>query len=64
MRFLSVVAASLVAAPLLAHPGHGLTPVHMHIDSMPVDIGAWVFVVMLGAAAVLQLRGAPNKKRR
>jgi hypothetical protein len=63
VRFLSLVACSLVAAPLFAHPGHAATPVHVHIDSMPVDIGAWVFVVLLGAAAVLQLRGAPKKRR-
>ena len=59
MRFPFVVlfvGASALAAPVIAHPGHGATAAHVHVEAVPVDLGAWCFVALLGLAAVLQLR--------
>lgn len=50
------VGAVALAAPVVAHPGHGATVAHLHVDKVPVDLAAWCFVALLGVAAVLQLR--------
>ena len=47
---------STFSLPLLAHQGHGATPAHVHVGNVlgaPVDVGAIVFVVALGVAALV-----------
>ena len=58
MRLFALALATLSAAPLLAHPGHGATPAHVHVGGgvgggVPVDVGALAFVVVVGVAGLV-----------
>lgn len=47
----ALLVLSTLSAPVLAHPGHGATPAHVHVaHGVPVDVGALVFVAALAVA--------------
>ena len=54
MRFASLAAVLALgfSRALLAHPGHGATPAHVHNGDFAVDVGglAFVAVIVVGLA--------------
>lgn len=60
MHRLLLTTVTLVSAPLLAHPGHGATPAHVHVETgllgaLPVDVGALVLLAVVGVVALVTL---------
>lgn len=45
----------------VAHEGHGATPVHTHVGSVPLDVGMITMLVILAAIAVVALRARARR---
>ena len=53
MRLLLVVVSLVAGSAALAHPGHGATPAHVHVGDVPVDLGAWALLALLGGVVIV-----------
>ncbi len=59
----SIFTATLLpAADLLAHPGHGATPVHVHAAWGAVDVGAWSVIGVAFAYVAVNLLMAKTRR--
>lgn len=54
LSLLVVVPALLAGATARAHDGHGATPVHVHVEGLPVDLGLIALTLAVGASLVVR----------